>query len=335
MSGMVGSECGMTIVVIGRADIIRVLRPEIAFDLVEDAMRRVSRGVAQHLLRRIFPIPGSGGILGDMPGSLGPNAAFGLKSISIYPSASDRRAPHLGFLVLFEHSKGLPVAVLEAGAVTAIRTAAATAVATRLLARRGARTLAILGAGEQAEHHIPALLEAWPFQEIILWARRPDAAQALARQVREKSMVPVRSVSSVREAAEADVICTLTSSDEPILSGEWLSPGAHVNLIGSSTREPREVDSALVTRSRYFVDSRESAQTNAAEFLHAKEQGLVTDDHICGEIGAVITGQAKGRLQDSDVTVYKSLGHIAQDLAVGWYVYERALAEGFGTGAAF
>jgi ornithine cyclodeaminase len=325
----------MTIMVIGRTDIERVLTPQIAFDLVEDAMRRVSRKDAQHLPRRILPLPGSAGILGDMPGSLGANGAFGLKSISILPSTSGGRAPHVGFLVLFEPSNGSPVAVLEAGAITAIRTAAATALATRVLARRGARTLAILGAGEQAEHHVPALLEAWPFEEIVLWARRPDAADALVRFVRERYAVSIRSVPSVREAAEADVICTLTSADEPFLLGEWLNPGTHINLVGSSTREPREVDGALVVRSRYFVDSMESAQIHASEFLHAKRCGLVTDDHLCGEIGAVIAGDVKGRLLDADVTVYKSLGHIAQDLAVGWHVYQRALVEGFGTVAAF
>ena len=333
---MVDSERDMTIMIIGREDITRVLTPRIAFGLIEEAMRRVSRGEAQHLLRRILRLRAAGELLSDMPGSLGTNAPFGLKAISIFPGSSTAaRASHLGFLVMFEHSEGLPVAVLEAGAITAIRTAAATAVATRRLARRGARTLGLLGAGEQAAHHVPALLEAWPFEEVVIWARRREAALAFAEDAGRASVVPIRAASSLREAVEADVVCTLTSSHEPILSGEWLSPGTHVNLIGSSSGEPREADGSLVARSRYFVDSMESARAYASEFLHAKREGLVTDAHICGELGAVIAGQVEGRLRDSDITVYKSLGHIAQDLAVGWYVYQRALEEGFGTAATF
>ena len=225
----------MPIIVIGHADIERVLTPKIALQLVSDAMRAVSRGDTIHLLRKILHLPGSRGIVGDMPGSLGEQAAFGLKCISIFPPSPDGRAPHLGFLVLCEPNNGVPVAVLEAGAVTAIRTAAATALATRCLARRSARMLSILGAGEQAEHHIPALLDACPFDEVRVWARRPAAAQALVDMFYGRFPVRMRAVASVREVANADVICTLTSSDEPILMGEWVSQGAHVNLIGSSS----------------------------------------------------------------------------------------------------
>jgi ornithine cyclodeaminase len=321
--------------VIGRADIERVLTPSIALDLVSDAMRSASRGNAKHLVRRILQLPSPEGILGDMPGSLGANAAFGLKCISVLASRPATRAPHRGFLVLFEPSKGLPVAVLEAGSITAIRTAAATALATRTFARRSSRRLAIFGAGEQAEHHIAALVESWPFEEVLIWARRPADSKALATKVQARNIVNVRTEDSGREAANADVICTLTSSEEPVLFGEWVSPGSHVNLVGSSTAGPREADPGLVTRSKYFVDSIESAKTHASEFLYAREQGLVTDQIICGEIGSVIDGKLPGRCNDTEITVYKSLGHIAQDLAVGWYVYQRALVEGFGVVAPF
>jgi len=325
----------MSIIVIGRTDIERVLTSRVALGLVENAMRAVSRREATHLVRRILPLPGSSGILGDMPGSLGANAAFGLKCISVFPPQESGRSPHLGFLVVFEPSRGSPVAVLEAGAVTAIRTAAATSLATGSLARASARSLAIFGAGEQAEHHIPALLSARPFDEVLIWARRTAAAEALAARMQARFTVPVRAVKSAREAAGADVVCTLTSADEPVLLGEWINRGAHVNLVGSSTSLPREADSNLVARSRYFVDSRESARVHASELRFAIKEGLVDENHVLGEIGQVVASEVVGRRNDDDVTVYKSLGHIAQDLALGWYMYERALAEGFGHSTQF
>lgn len=326
----------MPVIVVSRIDVERILTPSIAITLVDTAMRRVSQGDATQLVRRILPLPGSSrGFLGDMPGSLGFDRAFGLKCASIFPASGTGRAPHQGFLVLFEPREGAPMAVIEAGSVTAIRTAAATAVATRCLARPTARSLAILGAGEQAARHIPALLAAWPFEEVLIWARRPAAAEELAGLTVERFAVAARRVASPRDAARADVICTLTSAEEPFLFGEWISAGAHINLVGSSSAGPREVDSALITSARYFVDSTESALTHASEFLFALKSGLVAPTHIRGEIGAVLEGRASGRISETDITVYKSLGHIAQDLAVGSYVYERAVADGFGTLAAF
>lgn len=325
----------MEIVVIGRTDIERILTPQIALRLVADAMHRVSNGTARHLVRRILPLPNGGGIVGDMPGTLGHNAAFGLKCLSIRSEAPFGRTPHRGYVVLFEPTRGDPVAVLEAGAITALRTAAATAFATSALARPSARTLAVLGAGEQAAHHIPALLEVCSLTEIVIWGRRRAAADALAQDVRARFAIPVRTVASALEAARADIVCTLTSADMPILFGEWISPGTHVNLVGSSTAGPREADNVLVARSKYFVDSIQSALVHASELLSAKEEGLIGDGHIRGEIGAVASGHVQGRTADHDITVYKSLGHIAQDLAVGWYVYEQARALRLGTRAAF
>jgi len=326
----------MSLLVISRAEVQRAIEPGVALDLVNGAMRAVSRGEATHLLRRILPLPRGRGILGDMPGSLGEHRTFGLKSISIFPPLPSGRAPHLGFLILFEPEHGVPVAVLEAGSVTAIRTAAATALATRCLARRSALTLAILGAGEQAEHHIPALLSAWPFERLLIWARRAGEAQVLVDLTKTRfPAIQIASVTDPRDTAQADVICTVTSAAEPILKGAWIRPGTHINLVGSSTSGPREADSALLARSRYFVDCLESAEIHASEYLFAIREGVVDATYILGEIGEVLSGDIEGRRADSEITVYKSLGHIAQDLALGWYLYERALAEGFGSRVPF
>jgi len=323
----------MRLLVIGRRDVEQHLGLNQAIALVEAAMRALSRGGSRLLPRRILALPGSVGLMGDMPGSLGAGAAFGVKCISVFPSAQTGRPSHRGAVLMFEPAIGEPVAMIEAGALTAVRTAAATAFATRCLARRNARSLGIFGAGEQARWHIPALLAVRDFQRIAIWARRPEASHALAEAIQASvaSTVQVEVVLEPAAAAAADVICTLTAAPEPILRGAWIRPGTHVNLVGSSSAASCEVDEELVARARYFVDWEESARQQAAEFIRARASGAVGEAHLLGEIGAVANGAVPGRVADSDITVYKSLGVIVQDLACGWYLYEQGRAQGFGT----
>ena len=321
--------------VISRSDVERFLTPDTALRLVDSAMRSVSIGNSRHLTRRILELPVPGAMMGDMPGSLADDAGFGLKTISIFPALPGGRTPHRGFIVVFEPRTGNPVAVVEAGSVTAIRTAAASAHATRLLARDDARSLGILGAGEQAEHHVRALLSSHRFETLTLWARRSEQLGPLHEIASAWKDVKVRRASSPEQAAAEDVVCTVTSASDPILLGRWLKPGQHLNLVGSSFDGPREVDDEVVTRSRYFVDARDSALLHASELRHAIKNGLVTTAHIAGEIGQVAIGSVIGRRSMAEITVYKSLGHIAQDLECAWFLYQRAHSDGFGTRAAF
>jgi ornithine cyclodeaminase len=262
-----------------------------------------------------------------MPGSLGTARPFGLKCVAAFPSSNPGQASHRGAVLLFDPNTGEPVAVIEAGTLTAIRTAAATACATKYLARTDARTLGLFGAGEQAQWHVPALLAVRQFEGIAVWARDRAKADSFARAMQDAHGVSCAGVERGIDAAAADVLCTLTSAADPILRGAWVRPGAHVNLVGSSSAIPCEADVDCVVRSRYFVDWEESARAQASEFLRALKVGVVKDSHLIGEIGAVASGRIPGRQSDSEITVYKSLGVIVQDLICGWHVYQRAKDE--------
>jgi ornithine cyclodeaminase len=222
---------------------------------------------------------------------------------------------------------------MDASALTAIRTAAASVVATRALARTDSKVLAILGTGEQALAHIEAFRAVHPFERVLIWGRSPAAAAALAARCRT-SGCEIEVVPGVRDAlARTDVVCTVTSSPEPLLSGNDVRPGTHLCLVGSSSAANREVDDDCVAMSRYFVDYRASALAQAGELLHAIRAGRLTERHIVAEIGEVLSGEVSGRQSPEQVTVYKSLGVAAQDLAAAWFVYRRAVEYGIGTRA--
>lgn len=304
------------------AEVARRLTYPAAIRIVREAMIAFSRGETRQLLRSILPLS-EGRLLGVMPGALGPHAPFGAKLISVFFLNSLRGKPsHQGLVLLFEPGSGELVCAVDARELTAIRTAAASAVATEVLARADARRLAILGTGEQAVTHARAVREVRPLEAIRVWGRSPARAQELALRLGEALGVPVSATPSAREAvAWADMVCTVTSAPEPILEGAWLAPGTHVNVVGSGQAGPVEVDHAVVLRSRFIVDSREGVLRQGAEFLRAREGGLIDDGHIAGEIGQVLAGDVPGRRSAEEITVYKSLGHVVQDLATAWALY--------------
>jgi ornithine cyclodeaminase/alanine dehydrogenase-like protein (mu-crystallin family) len=265
-----------------------------------------------------------------MPGSLGEPDGFGAKMFSVFPDPQQPgRSFHRGIVVLFDRDSGTVECIADAGEVTEIRTAAASAVATDALARPDARRLAVFGCGVQAASHVRALVRVRPLEEILIWGRSVERARSFADRMGREVAVPVRAIADASDAAaSADIICTATGSPAPVLLGAWVRPGTHVNAVGSSHAGPVEIDHALVVSSRYIVDSRRSALAAAAEFLLAKEAGLVGDDHIVAEIGEVLLGRVPGRTSPDDITVYKSLGHVVQDLAAVKYLHSRAMREG-------
>jgi len=307
---------------IDRAEVARRLTYEACIPIVRDAMIALSSGRTRQLLRSILPLA-EDRLLGVMTGALGPDAPFGAKLISVFKDNFARGVQsHQGLVLVFDPTSGAPVCVVHAREITAIRTAAASAVATDALARRDARRLAILGYGEQAAAHARALGKVRPLESIVVWGRSPERASAFARRIESELGIPVSVSHDVAEAvARADIVCTVTAASEPILRGAWVQPGTHVNVVGSSYAGPVEVDDDLVVRSRFVADSRESVLRQGAEFLKAKAAGLIGDDHVVAEIGQVLAGDKVGRLRSDDVTVYKSLGHIVQDLAAAWALY--------------
>jgi ornithine cyclodeaminase/alanine dehydrogenase-like protein (mu-crystallin family) len=309
---------------IDREEVARRLTYDICIPLMRDAMIAFSAGETRQLLRSIIPLAG-GHLFGIMPGALGVSKPFGAKLLTVFPeNAAQGRQSHQGVIVLFEPDAGTPVCMVHAGEVTAIRTAAASAVATDALARNDAKYLAILGTGEQAITHARAISKVRVFESILLWGRSPERAHAVAAKLQPELNTPIIAAATVQQAvAQADIICTLTAATEPILKSEWVQPGTHINVVGSSHAGPTEIDTALVARSRYFADSREGVLQQGAEFLRAKQAGLIGDSHILAEIGQVLAGKAEGRRTGDEVTIYKSLGHIVQDLASAWWLYSQ------------
>ena len=320
--------------IIDAATVRRLAPPEKLIAWMKPAMVSTSRRAVELPLRRGMVLPGGLGVVGMMPGYVGEDtASAGVKLVSLVPPERRRGSSHLGLMVLYDADGLVPQAILCGATVTALRTAAVSALATSVLARPEASVLAILGAGEQAAAHIPALMAVRRFKKIVIWARRREQADALAASLQIPAELVV--ASSVQEAvAAADVVCTLTSSREPILQGEWLAPGAHINLVGSSSADAREADDAVVQRSRFFVDYIPSTLDQAGEFLHAKNAGLVDDSHIVAELGAVLEGTAEGRRHAEEITVYKSLGIAAQDVVTAREVYRAACAGNLGVMAA-
>ncbi len=310
---------------IDKDEVARRLTYEVCIPIVREAMIALSRGETRQLLRSIIPLA-AGRMFGVMPGALGERAPFGAKLISVFPENFDKGVQsHQGLVVLFDPDSGAPVCVLHAGELTAIRTAAASAVATDALARTDARRMAILGYGEQAETHARAIGKVRGIEAITVWGRSPERAAAFASRMQAELGLPVAPSPNVEAAvAEADIICTVSSASEPILKGAWVRPGTHLNLVGSSFAGPVEVDNDLVGRSRFVADSREGVLAQGAEFLRAKRAGLIGDDHVVAEIGQVLAGDIEGRRSPDEITVYKSLGHVVQDLASAWALYSQA-----------
>lgn len=330
---MSSSHAGSILRVISGKDVSSLISPALCIDLVEQAMRGVSSGNAQLPLRTVMTLSGGSRMFGVMPGELAEPAALGAKLVAVYPENPGRGlSSHTGVVLLFDPETGVPAGVVDAATVTALRTAAATTVATRALARPDARTLAILGTGEQAAAHLRSLLELGTLRSFRIWGRSSRKAADFAEREGASLGITVTVSPTAEEAVRgADVVCTTTSAREPILKGAWIGPGTHVNLVGASTAAFREADDALVERSKFFVDYLPSALAQAGEFLHAKAAKLVDDGHVAGEIGAVLNGAATGRANRDKVTVYKSLGVAAQDLVVARAVLERAALNGTGT----
>jgi alanine dehydrogenase len=288
-----------------------------AIELVALAMQELSAGLVAAPERTGLPVSAQGKMV-LMPGTMNHIQRFGVKTLSLLTTAPDWGLPsHQGLMLLFDALSGRPLCAIDSHALTALRTAAATAVATRALARADARTLALVGAGSLAGLHIEAMLKVRPIENIRVWSRTPDKVRSFVEEAAARFPATIEASGSVREAIEgADIICTLTASDSPVLEGKWLAPGQHLNLVGASTRASREVDDEAVARGYYIADCRSHALEQAGELRHAMEHGYVRENHIAGEIGEVLNGTKDGRSDASTITIYKSLGHVAQDIRV-------------------
>ena len=314
-------------------DVLALLPMAECIDAMTDALRTLARGGALLPLRQVVRLPDGRNAFALMPAALNDPSALGAKIITVFPgNDATPYDSHQGAVLLFDTEYGRLIGILDASTITALRTAAVTAVATRLLAREDARTLALLGAGVQAETHLESIGLVRRIDEVRVWSRSGDRARRFAdRYAAAGKRIVV--CQSAREAAEgADVVCTITSSREPVLFGEWLAPGTHVNAVGASLATSRELDSAAVVKSRLYVDRRESTVNEGGDFLVPKREGLIGDDHIVGEIGELLIEPPRipGRRSADEITLFKSLGLAIEDVAAARRIYDRALAAGAG-----
>jgi ornithine cyclodeaminase/alanine dehydrogenase-like protein (mu-crystallin family) len=239
---------------------------------------------------------------------------------------------HIGAVMLYETQHGQLLAIVDASEITGIRTAAVSGVATRLLAREDADDVALIGSGVQARSHLKAMLLARKIKRVRVWSRNPEHAQTFAERESQQAGLTIEPMFTVPETVEgASIICTTTSSPEPVLKGEWIAAGTHINAVGSSVPFTRELDTAAVKNARLFVDRRESTVNEAGDFLFPKKEGAIGDDHIVGEIGELLLGKVGGRQSAQEITLFKSLGLAVEDLASAHHVYTKALEKGMGT----
>jgi ornithine cyclodeaminase/alanine dehydrogenase-like protein (mu-crystallin family) len=322
----------MPLRLINSAEVRKLLPTDRCIGLMRRAMAIVADGGAQQPIRSVVKHPSGRGKLGMMPGYVVEPECLGIKVTTVYPNnCSAGIASHQGVLILFNPQNGVPIAIMDGGEITAIRTAAASAVATDVLANKNVSTLAIFGYGEQAKSHIDALVKVRKFQRIVVWGRDLRKAEEFCIERAEKLNLRIEPVASARVAVGlGDVLCTTTGADEPFIMGEWLKAGQHLNVVGSSIPSTSEIDAAAVARARFFVDFRDSALALAGDFLRAKKAGVVDDTHIIGSIGEVLTGRCVGRTSRDDITLFKSLGMSAEDLLSADYIFAEAIRQGVG-----
>lgn len=322
----------MSLLILSETDVRAVLDMESCIEAMADVLAALERGEATMPLRSVMRPPQSPPFLGLMPAHRGGFApVFSLKEIVIAPANRELGLdPHQGAVLVHDGVTGQLRALLNASAVTEIRTAAVSGVATRLLARQDARRVAILGAGIQARSHVAAMRAVLEEPDVVLWGRTPERAQALAAEV------GVALASTVEEAvANADVICTTTAAPEPILRRELVPGGAHVNAVGSSVPSARELDAAAVAGASLFVDRRESTLAEAGDYLLAAREAGIGPEHIEAELGEVLVGSHPGRTSREEVTLFKSLGLAVEDLAAAELCVARARERGLGTEVGF
>ncbi len=330
----------MRVLTLSNADIHAALSPADCERAMAGVLAARVRGEAFNPLRTVTVPPGAAGFIGLMPayvsasaaGEAGPGyagAAFGLKAICLIPGNPARGLDaHQGTVMLYDGETGMPTAILNASAITEIRTAAVTAVATRALARRDAHVLGMLGAGVQARSHLLALADVRPWDEVRVYAPTTAHADAL-RDARPDITVAASAQDAVRDA---DVVTIATSAKRPVLEHAWLGPGAHVNAVGASSPTAWEIEPETVAAAALFCDSRESVRNEAGEFKLAIEQGLISgEEHIRAELGEVVAGAHPGRQSDAELTLFRSLGIGVEDLAAAQVAVDVARRNGLGT----
>jgi ornithine cyclodeaminase/alanine dehydrogenase-like protein (mu-crystallin family) len=326
------------ILVLDAADVEQLLTMDECIELMAQTLAELAAGNFHQPLRMVVRPPKAIGLLGLMPAYRMSNPAlYGLKAICVFPENPKLgKDAHQGSVMLFSGETGELLSLMNASAITGIRTAAVSGVATRLLARPDAARLAIIGSGVQARSHLAAIACVRDIQSTRVVSRNRQHAEEYALTMREHFSFPIEPVESVKEALDgADIIVTATNSHQPVIDRRWISPGTHINAVGTHSAASREIDGATMAAARVFVDRRESAINEAGDYVLALQEGLITEENIVGEIGEVLTGTKPGRQTLDEITLFKSLGLAVEDLACAQYLFGKAQDKGTGTWVPF
>lgn len=322
--------------VLTHSDVERLLLMPTCIALMRDTLAARAHGRTIQPPRTAIRPNGTATMLA-MPAWVADPAALGVKVVSVFPGNPARGLDtHQGAVLALDPGTGQVLAILEAGAVTAIRTAAVSAVATDLLATPDAGDLALLGAGAEARTHLAAMAAVRTLRRVRVWSRSTERARAFAESVGVPGVPPIDVMPSAEAAVrDASIICTLTASSTPVLAGAWLAPGAHINAVGAHTPDTRELDTDAVTGARIVVDARESALAEAGDLLIPLTEGRLRPADIHAELGEVITGARTGRASSTEITLFKSLGLGIEDVAAARHVVAEARRLGLGQEIAF
>jgi ornithine cyclodeaminase len=316
----------METLIVNQAEVPRLLPMKECIEVMARVFAALARGEATLPQRQIVWLPDRVGALGLMPAQVAGLGAIGVKAVTFFPrNEGTSLDSHQGAVLLFESGRGRLLAVIDATSVTAVRTAAVSGVATRLLAREDAGDLALVGSGVQARTHLEAMRSVRSIRRVRVASQSLERARSFAEREGARHGITITPCATVREAVDgADLVCTVTSSREPVVLGEWIARGAHVNAVGSSVASARELDAAAVARSRFFVDRREAALAEAGDFLIARKEGAVDDAHIAAELAELVVGSIQGRRGPDEITVFKSVGLAVEDVAAAHSIYGRA-----------
>ncbi len=323
----------MATLILSQSEVRRLLSMQQCMILMERALLTLARGDAVNPLRWGMRLPDNPGLLGMMPGYLADPPALGIKVVTVFPQNHGTEFDsHQGVVVLFDPKTGVPRAILDGSEVTAIRTAAVSGVATRVLARETACDLAIIGSGVQARTHLEAMLLVRHLRRVRAFSPNAEHLESFVTRESRRHDIEIEPMTSVAATVEgADLICTTTASKTPVLPGRLISDGAHINAVGASIKTARELDTDAVLKAQLFVDRMESAVNEAGEIVIPRDEGRLDESHIVGEIGDILTGKLAGRTSNAEITLFKSLGLAVEDVAVAHYLFEQAHEQNVGT----
>jgi alanine dehydrogenase len=321
-------------ILLSEQDVRTVLSMDDLIASMRGALVRFSGGGVSQPVRTVVEIGLQKAFFGVMPAYIPDPPALGAKLVTVFGSNHAVGLPtHLATIVLLDAMTGELLALVDGRYITEARTAAVSAVSVDLLARADASTLAIIGSGVQARSHADAIARVRSLRELRVWSPSLERREAFAREMRPRLRIPVTANRSAEDAIRgADIVVLATSAREPVAAGAWVADGAHVCAVGACRPDQREMDTALVARGRVFVDSRAAALAEAGDILLAMRDGAFGDDHIAGELGAVLAGDLRGRTADDQVTIFKSLGMAVEDVAAAHLAYMKAAERGLGRG---